>query len=144
MSDKDAVFIDTWAWFTLCSSDEARHEALKAHYRGWIDKGQRLVTTDWILAESGALIFKRVPFERAKDFFNIVFDSMRCGELQIERISEKRFNEVWKLRLKLKDKPDISFVDLSSFVVMKELSISRVATADQHFAHVGMGFVLCN
>lgn len=143
-NDSNGVFIDTWGWLSLCSDAEPKHSRMKTLYREWFESKKRRITTDWVLAESATLIFKRVRFETAKQFFEGVWQAQEIGSLQLEFIDEKRMADVWKLRLKLKDKPDISFVDLSSFVVMKELSISRVATADQHFAHVGMGFVLCN
>jgi len=38
------------------------------------------------------------------------------------------------------DKPAISFVDFTSFVVMKELRLQEVATADKHFEEVGLRF----
>jgi predicted nucleic acid-binding protein len=34
----------------------------------------------------------------------------------------------------------ISFTDLTSMVVMKELGIMSILTDDDHFVHVGMGF----
>ncbi len=45
------------------------------------------------------------------------------------------------MRLKYADKPLISFTDLSSMVVMKELEISLVLTGDDHFNQVGMEFI---
>ncbi len=38
------------------------------------------------------------------------------------------------------DKPYISFVDFSSFVLMKELGVSEALTADRHFEGIGLGF----
>ena len=46
------------------------------------------------------------------------------------------------LRLKLHDKPTISFTDLTSMVVMEELGINQVMTGDAHFSQVGLGFQL--
>ncbi|HXA63842.1 MAG TPA: hypothetical protein VNV82_01755 [Bryobacteraceae bacterium] len=46
----------------------------------------------------------------------------------------------WKLRLRYKDKPKVSFTDLTRFVVMRENHIRRVVTADAHFGQIGLGF----
>jgi len=48
----------------------------------------------------------------------------------------------WMLRKKLHDKPFISFTDLTSFILMKELSIKKVFTGDTDFEKVNMGFQL--
>lgn len=57
-------------------------------------------------------------------------------------ITPERFDAAQTLRLKFHDKPDISFTDLTSMVVMQELKMSKIITGDAHFTHVGMGFVL--
>jgi len=36
--------------------------------------------------------------------------------------------------------PKISFTDLTSMVIMKELGIKDIITGDEHFNGVGMGF----
>jgi predicted nucleic acid-binding protein len=41
---------------------------------------------------------------------------------------------------KYKDKGDISFVDFTSFVVMRETGVLDVLTADRHFNEVGLKF----
>jgi predicted nucleic acid-binding protein len=44
------------------------------------------------------------------------------------------------MRLRHSDKPDISFTDLTSFVVMEEENISEVLTNDRHFSQIDLGF----
>jgi predicted nucleic acid-binding protein len=46
------------------------------------------------------------------------------------------------MRQKYHDKPDISFVDFTSMVVMQDLGIVDVFTGDGHFHQVGLGFRL--
>jgi len=44
------------------------------------------------------------------------------------------------LRLTFRDKPDISFTDLTSIAVVQELKITDILTGDRHFVQAGLGF----
>jgi predicted nucleic acid-binding protein len=61
------------------------------------------------------------------------------GHLRLERISADRFEETKGLRVRFRDKPRISFTDLSSMVVMRDQGITDILTEDEHFTYVGMG-----
>ncbi len=54
----------------------------------------------------------------------------------------RRFEKAWQMRLRYSDKPDISFTDLTSFVVMEEEKITDVLTNDRHFVQVNLGFAV--
>jgi len=73
-------------------------------------------------------------------FCHRIFQAQQSGSLLIERVTAERFQKAFQLRLRYRDKPRISFTDLTSLVVMKELGLQRVLTADAHFVEVGMGF----
>ena len=73
-------------------------------------------------------------------FGEAIFEAQKIGSLVIEPIDPDRFDKAWKLRLRYKDKPRVSFTDLTSFVVMRESHIRRVLTADAHFGQIGLGF----
>ena len=60
----------------------------------------------------------------------------------MERVTPERFEKAKGLRLKYQDKPMISFTDLTSMVIMKELDITNIITGDEHFEHIGMNFCL--
>ena len=64
------------------------------------------------------------------------------GAVAMAPIHATRFREAARLRLKFRDKPEISFTDFTSMVVMQELGLTRILTEDRHFAQVGMGFEL--
>jgi uncharacterized protein len=61
-------------------------------------------------------------------------------KLNVEPISEARFQRAFELRGKLFDKPKISFTDLSSMALMVELKLSDILTEDAQFVHVNLGF----
>ncbi len=64
---------------------------------------------------------------------------MDAGVYVLVTLSPQQFRRAWQLRQKYHDKPDISFVDLTSMVVMQDLGITEVFTGDAPFLHVGMG-----
>jgi len=67
-------------------------------------------------------------------------DAIEQGYLTLEWVGPSRFKEAKALRLKFDDKPRISFTDLTSMVVMKELGVKSILTDDDHFVQLGFDF----
>ena len=101
-----------------------------------------VVTTDFVLDETFTLLFRRLSFHGAKESLEFLTAAVEAGDVLLEPIHPVRFREAVKLRLKYKDKPEISFTDFTSMVVMRELALKRVLTEDRHFAQPGLGFEL--
>jgi len=138
----ERVLVDTWGWLALADDREPRHRHVRTLIRKLWQEGQSALTTDYILDETFTLVFRRLPFARAQRFVSTIETAEQQGSLQVERISPERFALATKLRLRFRDKLLISFTDLTSMVVMQELRMKRVITADDHFRHVGLGFEL--
>ena len=134
------LFVDTWGWVALHNRRETRHDEVKAFYRQYRLSGAKIYTTDYVLDETLTLIFRRPPFDLAKISMKSINDAIEQGYLRLEWMSPSRFEEAKVLRLKFDDKSRISFTDLTSMVVMKEIGVTDVITGDEHFEHVGMGF----
>lgn len=81
-----------------------------------------------------------VRFDEAAKFVQALLEAADSGQIALERIDEERFRSAWLLRKIYRDKQDVSFTDLSSFVVMKELGITKAFTGDIHYEQVGFGF----
>ena len=64
------------------------------------------------------------------------------GTYVLVPVSPQQFRAAWQLREKYDDKPDISFVDFTSMVVMQDLGITEIFTGDAHFRQVNLGFQL--
>ncbi len=136
----EPLFIDTWGWLVLAKErDPSYHDAARLR-RQSDEHGGTWITSDYVLDEAITRLFAGSPFQQAREFFAAVFASAERGSLIIETINSARFQAAWKLRLRYKDKPRISFTDLTSFVVMREAGIRHVLTGDAHFAHAGLGF----
>ncbi len=88
------------------------------------------------------MLFRRLAVHKARESLEFLMTATREGAVLLVPIHAPRFGEAIKWRLKYKDKPDISFTDFTSMVVMREWNLSRILTEDVHFAQVGMGFEL--
>jgi predicted nucleic acid-binding protein len=131
------LFVDRWGWVALADHDEPRHlAAAKLYAERKLVPGQ-LVTSNFVLDEFFSMVFARRPFALASRFCTSLLASPK---LKIEFVNPDRFNAAFELRLKLADKPRISFTDITSMIIMRELGILDVMTGDDHFRHVGLGF----
>jgi predicted nucleic acid-binding protein len=137
----DRLFIDTWGWLVLANDrDPAFAEATRMRARA-AGQPRAWVTTDYVLDETMARLFAATSYTTARRFTEAIFEASRQDLLDIEHVTPDRFSRAWQLRLRYRDKPQISFTDLTSFVVMRELGVKQVLTGDAHFRQVGLGFV---
>jgi predicted nucleic acid-binding protein len=137
---KNKLFIDTWGWVVIHNKREPRHAEVNRFYRNFrFEKGE-VYTTDYVLDETITLLFRRLPFNLARDSLTLLNESFEKGYLNLEWISPERFEEAKQLRLKFVDKPMISFTDFTSMAIMKALDIKLVLTGDEHFEETGLGF----
>lgn len=121
---------------------ESRHQETAAIIAECRQNNYPIYTTDYVLDETFTLLFKRLNSVQARQSLELLDVIIAAGYVQLIWITPERFAQTKELRLKFADKPNISFTDLSSMAVMKELGLTYILTGDAHFTHVGMGFVL--
>jgi predicted nucleic acid-binding protein len=131
------LFVDTWGWVTIADRRQPRHQVTAKLYDERIRDPGLIVTSNFVLDELFTMLFATRPFSLASSFCNSVLASPR---LTIEFVSPDRFAAAFEFRLKLADKPNISFTDITSMVIMRELGIVDVMTGDRHFQQVNLGF----
>lgn len=134
------LFIDTWGWLTLRDRKESRHQEVKDFYSQFRSQKGIIYTSDYVLDETITLLFRRLSFKTAKGSLATIDKAIKEGYLQVEWVTPERFERAKGLRLKYQDKPKISFTDLTSMVIMKELGFKKIMTGDEHFEYVGMAF----
>ena len=142
MTSTTALLVDTWGWLTLRDRRERKHLEAKAAFEETLSRKSGIFTTDFVLDETFTLLFRRLPFHDAKASMELLTTSCEEGAVTLVRISPARFQAAQALRLKFKDKPLISFTDLCTMAVMRELEILRILTEDKHFEQVGLGLQL--
>ncbi|XZO00967.1 MAG: type II toxin-antitoxin system VapC family toxin [Microcoleus sp.] len=135
------IFVDTWGWLALGHRRDNYHQQVKNLYYSLQSNSVEIYTSDYVLDELISLLFKREIYSEAVKFFTSLLKSADLGYIKIERVTNERFLAAWELRQKLADKPNISFTDLTSMIIMQDLGIQYVLTQDNHFIQVGMGLI---
>jgi predicted nucleic acid-binding protein len=133
------LFVDTWGWITLANKRESQQAVIFRFLDHFWNRGGVTCTSDDVLDETITLLFRWLPFETAKAGLERIEQAAQEGYLRQERITQERFEKAKRLRLKFRDKPLISFTDLTSMIVMQERRLKQILTEDDHFTHVGMG-----
>lgn len=137
---ENKLFVDTWGWLTLHDKNESKHQEVVNVYRSFTSQNKVIYTTDYVLDETLTLFFKRLHPALARKSMESLIEVFETEKFNLVWITQERFFEAQELRTRFMDKPQISFTDLTSMVVMKELGIEFVLTGDAHFIKVGMGF----
>ena len=138
----EPLVVDTWGWLALADDSERAHAGVRQALAAAWKAGAATVTTDYILDETFTITSRRLAATKAKRFMSILESAEMDGTLNVEWIARERFERAKALRLRLRDKPLISFTDLTTMVMMQERRLTRIVTADQHFRQVGFGFEL--
>jgi len=136
------LFIDTWGWLAIEDRKDPKHSEALDCYRQRIAVKGRVITSDYVLDETYTSLFRQRPFAEAWKFLEAIHASIARGSVSLQSVNPERFMAAVAMRQKLLDKPRISFTDLTSFVIMRELHIREVLTGDRHFDRAGFGFAL--
>ncbi len=129
------LFVDTSGWASLADVSEPFYEKAKEIYAVAMQNRQRLVTTNYILAELVALMTSPMRFHRPRiiEFINGIKESPFFDVIYITQDLDER---AWELLSNRTDKK-WSLVDCSSFIVMQENNITEALTTDHHFEQAG-------
>lgn len=132
------AFLDTSGWFAALSANEAKHRAASAAYRGWIEGGARLVTTNLVVAEMHVLMTRfRGPADGLR-FLDSVYQDPTHQVVMVDRDLERAAADGWLRRYR---EVTLSLTDAVSFEVMRTQRIRRALALDEHFAIAGYELV---
>ena len=126
------IFVDSSAWYALVDEDDANHKAARDLLMQAL-ADYRLVTSNHIIGESYTLLRSRLGYDIAVEFLHRVRRSLRVERVFVTQSWEE---EAYSLLERYHDQ-DFSFVDATSFVVMKALDIPKAFAFDKHFTTAG-------
>jgi predicted nucleic acid-binding protein len=125
------VFVDTSALLAVADRADTNHPQAKTAWEKLLESEARLVTTNYVLVETSALVQHRFSIEALRAFVHEVLPA-----LEIEWVAADDHAAALAAVL-ASDRRHLSLVDCTSFEVMRRLGISRAFAFDRHFAELG-------
>jgi predicted nucleic acid-binding protein len=128
-----AVFVDTSAYVATLKRDDERHQEAVAIVQTLTQQHAALITTNFILAETHAMLLRYLGPDPARAFLQGMDRSRATVVVRAEEGDEQAART---LLYRYTDK-DFSLVDTISFAVMARLGITHAFTFDKHFEQYG-------
>jgi predicted nucleic acid-binding protein len=130
------VFVDTSAYFALANERDINHHQAATTAARLRRESSRLYTTNFILAETHALLLSKLGRRTA---FRVLAEIDRSDAF-IVRVAAGDERQARVLLARYDDK-DFSLTDATSFVVMDRLRIGQAFTFDHDFAQYGFSIL---
>ena len=126
-----SVFVDTSALYALFDRSDRAHAASAATWTKLLADARPLLTTNYVLVETAALLQRRLGLEAVHDL-----DDRVLPLLAVRWITEPLHRRAMD-RLRRTDRRGVSLVDHCSFLVMEAEAIRDAFALDDDFAEAG-------
>jgi len=130
-----AIFADTSALYALLDANDGNHERSARIWRQIMASDDDVVTTNYVLVETFALVQSRLGLEAVREFQESV-----VPVLQIEFITAD-VHRLGIAALLAAERRNLSLVDCVSFEVMRDSGIKSAFAFDDHFRKYGFSMV---
>ena len=130
-----SLFVDTSGLYALLVRTERDHRAVLDAFRTAAERGRRMVTTNYVLIETSALLQHRIGLAPVRDL-----EERIVPLVTVHWVSSELHLRAFE-RLIRTDKRKVSLVDVVSFVVMDTEGLTDVLGLDPDFATEGFRLV---
>ncbi len=137
MTFNEVIFVDASAWIALADRDDSNHKKAAAVYPSLLTANNRLITSNFVIAETYIVLLKELGQAAAISFLERVKTSPRITRVYSTEDIE---SEAQKMLGKYRDH-DFSYTDAVSFIIMKRQKIGKAFAFDKHFLSAGFTVV---
>jgi predicted nucleic acid-binding protein len=128
------VFIDTGAFVALRNRAEREHELAHSTLKQLVEDGAQLFTSNYVFAETYTALLVRLGRNEAIEWGR----RFHAGEMiELVRVDEDVEQEAWSILESHTDK-EWSYVDATSFALIKRERLDAAFAFDRHFAQRGL------
>lgn len=135
-----AIFIDTWAWYALVDTTDSDHDAAQLALEELLNGGYTFVTTNFVIAETLTLIRYNLHHQAAVEFHTRLQQLIDDELVEFVRVDDAHERVAWQIFEKYNDQ-DFSYIDCTSFAVMRAYKLNQAFTADHHYAVMGFSLI---
>jgi predicted nucleic acid-binding protein len=125
------IFVDTSAFLAVLDESDKNHEAAKPFWQKIISKEDVLLSHNYILIETSALLLHRFGMEAVRVFEQDIFPILR-----IIWVTENVHTAAVSAQL-MAGRRTLSLVDSVSFEVMRRTGVRKAFAYDRHFKDYG-------
>ena len=130
-----SIFVDTSVFLAVLTDDDHNNKIAAETLATLAESGEQLITTNYILVESYALIQRRMGMNAIQDFQEKILPSLTLTWINAE--AHQRALQ----QFLLENRRNLSFVDCSSFEAIQRLGIDKAFTFDNHFREQGFEII---
>jgi predicted nucleic acid-binding protein len=123
------IFVDTSFWAALGNATDTHHTTAK---RLWASKPPAVVTSNHVLGETWTLLNRRCGHRVAASAAAIRYSS----HVRLEHITAELEEQAWEW-LTRHDERKYSFVDATSFALMRKKNLHNAYAFDEDFSAAG-------
>ena len=125
------VFIDTSAIYALLSVDDENHARAQATWVKLANRPQDLMTSNYVLVETSALLGWRLGFQAVRDF-----ETNFVPALEVRWVDLTIHRQAVAALLTAAER-SLSLVDCVSFELMRQAGLNVAFAFDVHFSQQG-------
>jgi predicted nucleic acid-binding protein len=125
------VFVDTSGLYAVFDRDDANHARARAAWMEWLREGATLVTNNYVLLETAALLQHRIGVAAVRALHEDVMPL-----LKVDWVSEEQHRTGMEAVLAAARKK-LSLVDCVSFQTMRNRGVRTAFCFDAHFREQG-------
>jgi predicted nucleic acid-binding protein len=126
------VFVDTSGFYAVLDRDDPFHTVARTDFERAEREGWQLVTTNYIVHETWALVQHRLGWKAVEDFLDVMLPLCR-----VEFVDEALHSQAAQ-RCRQSRRRKLSLTDCLSFEVMHRLQLTEAIAQDKHFLENGI------
>lgn len=131
-----AVFVDTGTIYAALDRSDAHHQEAAQLFRQLTSQRVSFVLTNFIIAETHALILSGLGADWARTWLNRM-------QWNVERVRKEDEIHARDIINTFMDK-DFSYIDATSFAVMERLGLKVALSFDRHYVQYGIRVLRLN